>query len=438
MKQNSSPPIGHITQVEPGSLAAALGVRPGDGLLAVNDTICEDVIDVQYWASDEWVALTLLREGAEITVEGARAYGQALGLEFAHPTFDTDIRRCNNLCGFCFVLQMPPHMRRTLYIKDDDYRYSFLHGHYVTLTNLDAYDWERIAEQRLSPLYVSVHATALELRRRCLHNPNAPDVMEQLRWLRAHDIEVHTQIVVTPGLNDGPHLAQSVHDLAALWPTTQSISIVPVGLTKHHKQGQRIHSIAEMHTVLDACERWQDHYRKTLGTRLVYPTAEWYLRTGRPIPPLAAYEGLSLHENGLGMVRAFLDDWDNARGTLAAVKPQVRSMTLVTGTLFAPTLTRAAHRLAEATGVHLDVVPVVNRKLGDTITVAGLLMAEDVITALQEHEPGERVVLPRVMFDHPEALCLDDIPPAEVEAALGRPVYLADTMQDAMSAMSAV
>ncbi|MCZ7544743.1 MAG: DUF512 domain-containing protein [Anaerolineae bacterium] len=430
-------PVGEIVGVEPGSLAAALGVQPGDLLLEVNGAVCEDVIDVHYWASDEQVALTVLRNGAEVALAGARAYDQPLGLAFAHPTFDTDIRRCNNLCEFCFVLQMAPKMRRTLYIKDDDYRYSFLHGHFVTLTNLSAHDWARIVEQGLSPLYVSVHATALEVRRQCLRNPDAPDVMAQLRWLGAHGIETHTQIVVTPGLNDGPHLERSVRDLATLWPAVRSVSVVPVGLTQHHKYGHRINTLAECHAVLDACAAWQETYRKALGVRFVYPTDEWYLRTGRPIPPAAHYDGLALQENGLGMVRDFLDEWAVIqRKEVPALKPAVSSVTLATATLFAPTLARAAAALAEATGVRIEVVSVVNRRLGETITVAGLLMGEEVIADLKARDLGEVVVLPRVLFDHPEGVSLDDVTPAQVAEAVDRPVALADSMGDVVDVLA--
>lgn len=441
-------PVGHITAVEPHSFAAALGVRPGDGLLAVNDQPCQDVIDVQFYAAESRVSLTLLRDGQTITLTGRRREGQPLGLEFAHPTFDIDIRRCNNLCPFCFVLQMPARMRRTLYIKDDDYRYSFLFGHFVTLTNLSAHDWERIRRQRLSPLYVSVHATDLAVRRACLRNDSAPDVLAQLRDLGEHHIEVHTQIVVTPGLNDGPHLEKSVRDLAALWPTVQSVSVVPVGLTKHHRYGQRVNTPAEMNAVLDACERWQAEFLDALGVRFVYPTDEWYLVTGRPIPPLEAYDDLDLQENGLGMVRQFLDEWASVREEevetrhTASLPDDQRAplsanhLTLVTATLFAPTLAQAAGELAADTGARLDVIPITNTRLGETITVAGLLMGADVIAQLKERPLGQIVVLPRIMFDHPDGISLDDVHPQQIAQALGRPVALADLMGDVLDALT--
>ena len=421
---------GLITAVAPGSLADRLGVRPGDVLLAVNGEPVEDVIDVQYYAAEYEVALTLQRDGQTITLRGERDELQPLGLSFAHPTFDVDIRRCNNLCPFCFVLQMSPRFRRTLYIKDDDYRYSFLFGHFVTLTNLSEHDEWRIVEQGLSPLYVSVHATDPDLRRRVLGNPDAPDIMEQLAWLTGEGIEVHTQIVVTPGVNDGAHLEKSVRDLATLYPGVRSVSVVPVGLTKHHRYGMRPNTPEEANVVLDACHVWREEYRQRFGVNFVYPTDEWYLVTGRPIPPLEAYDGLDLRENGLGVVRYFMDEWEASQQEIE-MPPRVGSLTLVTGKLFGPVLARYAGELAEKGGLFSEVVPITNTRLGETITVAGLLMGEDVIAQLQSREiRGEVVVLPRVMFDHPGGISLDDRSPLEIARALGKPVALADMMGD--------
>ena len=204
------PKAGKIIGIIPGSAAEAIGVQAGDELLAINGEPCEDIIDVQFYSADEWLKLEIRRGDQELALEGSRAYDQPLGIEFEHPTFDIDIRRCNNLCEFCFVLQMAPRMRRTLYIKDDDYRYSFLFGHFVTLTNLSAHDWQRLITQHLSPLYVSVHATDLELRRKCLRNETAPDIMQQLGELSEYNFEVHTQLVITPSVNDGSHMDRSI------------------------------------------------------------------------------------------------------------------------------------------------------------------------------------------------------------------------------------
>lgn len=456
---------GIIKSIEPGSVAAVAGLRTGDSIVAINGHALRDVIDAQFYAAEDSLQIDIERDGVAQRVSVAREEGQQLGIEFEHPTFDIDIRRCNNLCPFCFVLQNAPRMRRTLYIKDDDYRYSFLFGHYVTLTNLAQEDWDRLAEQRLSPLYVSVHATDLETRRKCLRNATAPNVIEQLRWLNAHGIEAHTQLVVTPGLNDGARLDESIRALAALYPGVLSATVVPVGLTKHHKYGHRSHNAAEARAVVKQVQAWQKEFQATLGARFVHATDEWYLVSGVRLPARKSYDGLSLQENGLGMVRDFLDEWrrvrreevgrwpensmrrtgsgerptmDDAPATAYRTPPTVyRSATLATATLFAPTLTKAAAELAADSGLAIDVVAVVNQHLGDTITVAGLLPAKDVIAALQGRDNlGEIVILPRVMFDHPDGIALDDLTPMQVAQALGRPVALADWMGDVVDALT--
>jgi putative radical SAM enzyme (TIGR03279 family) len=450
-------PGGLIAAIEPKTFAAELKLHIGDEVVEVNGHSVEDVIDVQYYAADEWVELKVRRGEANLVLEGARDYNLPLGIEFDHPTFDIDIRRCNNLCSFCFVLQMPNRMRRALYVKDDDYRYSFLHGHFVTLTNLSEHDWDRIAEQHLSPLYVSVHATDLEVRRKLLRNPNAPDILKQLQWLKEHDIQVHTQLVVTPGLNDGKYLSQSIHELAKFWPTVQSISVVPVGITKAHKYHERPCTLEESRAIVDEVHRYQQEFKKKFGKRFAYLTDEWYLVLGEKVPPKSYYDGLSLEENGQGMVRNFLDDWREVKKEVASDKWQVtskktarksrvtrhsslvthyKSATLVTATLFAPTLAQAAKQFTRISGWPIEVVPIVNERLGATITVAGLLMGEDVTAQLKECELGEVIVLPRIMFDHPKGVSLDDRSVLDIARALNRPIALADAMGDVLDALT--
>jgi putative radical SAM enzyme (TIGR03279 family) len=431
---------GKIDGVAPGSVAADIGLVPGDELLAVNDHPVEDVIDVHYYAAEEYLELLVRREDEYFLFEAFRQYQQPLGVEFAHPTFDTDIRRCNNLCEFCFVLQMAPRFRRTLYIKDDDYRYSFLFGHFVTLTNLTEHDWWRIEAMGLSPLYISVHVTDLEMRRRFLRNRDAPDIMEQLRWLAARDVEMHTQLVMVPGFNDGAWLERSIRDLETVWPAVRSVSIVPVGLTRHHKYGLRPHTVAEAEETLAYVEALQLAFREKLGVRFVYPSDEWYLVTGQSVPTVDAYDGLQLHENGLGMVRRFLDDWENVRREISIRRESqpltIREVTLVTGTLFAPTLRKVATQFSRLAGVNVAVLAAVNERLGETITAAGLLMANDIVEQLQGTGYGDLVVLPRVVFDHPDLISLDGQTPIDVATALGRPVALADLMGDVWDALT--
>ncbi|UCC51258.1 MAG: DUF512 domain-containing protein [Anaerolineaceae bacterium] len=450
---------GQITGVVSGSVAADIGLRPGDELLAINDHAVQDVIDVQFYAAEESLELLIRRNDELLLFEAERAYGQTLGIEFAHPTFDADIRRCNNLCEFCFVLQMAPRFRRTLYIKDDDYRYSFLFGHYVTLTNLDEHDWWRIETMKLSPLYISVHVTDLEQRRRYLRNENAGDILEQLHRLTEQGIEVHTQLVIVPEVNDGEWLEQSIEDLARLWPGVRSISIVPVGLTKQHKYGLRTHSKKEAAEILDYVTTLQREFQQRFNSRFIYATDEWYLVADRSLPHHDAYDGQDLRENGLGMVRHFLDEWSTVEkeiqlwlrnlkksgDTRFSQNPEefadhtqpwkFERITLATGSLFAATLRQTAGEFARLTRLTINVQQIINNRLGDSITVSGLLMGNDVLSQLEAQGYGDLVVLPRVMFDHPDTISLDDISPQEIANKLGCPVALADTMGDVWDAL---
>lgn len=429
---------GLISGIVPGSLAAEIGLQVDDILLGINDHKVEDVIDVQFYSAEENLELLVRRGDEYLLYEAEREYNQPLGLTFAHPTFDTDIRRCNNLCEFCFVLQMAPKFRRTLYIKDDDYRYSFLFGHYVTLTNLSDHDWWRIETMRLSPLYVSVHVTDLEMRRKFLRNESAPDIVAQLRWLADRGIELHTQLVIVPEFNDGVWLERSIDTLAELWPAVRSISVVPVGLTKHHKYRMRPHSADEAAATLDHVQSLQPAYLARYGVRFVYATDEWYLVTGREVPDVRAYDGQQLEENGLGMVRRFLDEWDSLKGEIAASPPNglnYASVSMVTGTMFGPLLGSIAAEFGRMTGIRAEVKPVVNERLGDTITAAGLLMAEDIMAQLKEGSVGALVLLPRVTFDHPDLISLDNISPQAMANSLGKPVALVDGMGDVWDAL---
>ena len=428
---------GRIAAVE--GLAAEIGLRPGDELLAVNEHPVRDVIDVQFHAAEPVLEFLIRRDGELWIYEAEREDNQALGLSFDRLTFDAEIRRCNNRCPFCFVTQMAPRgFRRSLTIKDDDYRHSFLEGNYVTLTNLSEEDWERIAAQRLSPLYLSVHATDLALRRILLGNPRAPDVMDQLCRLGEIGIEVHTQLVIVPGMNDGGWLERSVRDLAGFGPVVGSVSVVPVGLTRYHRRGLRSNTPAEAVALLGAIDGWQEAYLAQRGDRFIYATDEWYLLAGRPVPPLAHYRRLdALQENGVGLVRLFLDGWETEKSRICksarldqASTAGSESLTLVTGTLFAPVLREAAAEYAELAGIRVEVRPVANKTLGETITVAGLLMGGDVVEALAGTDLGGRVVLPAVMFRGPDGVTLDDMSPEAIAAALGRPVALAAGMQD--------
>ncbi len=434
---------GVIAGIQPDSVASKIPLQVGDELLAINQLPVQDVIDVQFHAAEERFELLLRRNGVIVPIFAERDYGEPLGIEFNHPTFDIDIRRCNNLCEFCFVLQMAPRFRRTLYIKDDDYRYSFLFGHFVTLTNLTDHDWERIEMMGLSPLYISVHVTDLERRRRFLRNPTAPDIMPQLRWLAKRGIEIHTQLVIVPGFNDGKWLMESIADLETLYPHVASVSVVPVGLTAHHKYGMRPHTPPEAAETLQIIEGMRPTFQDKFGVRFLYPSDEWYLVANRPVPAADFYDGLELFENGLGGTRRFLEEWKQVQNEIlnwqrehqaASPQPNWRAI-LVTGTLFAGILQGAATEFERLTHSRIQVTPAINHHLGATITVAGLLMAEDIIQQLRPLPAPDIVILPRVMFDHPDTISLDDRSPQFVADHIGCPVVLADTMGDVWDAL---
>jgi putative radical SAM enzyme (TIGR03279 family) len=306
---------GVVAAVAEGSIAERKGVRPGDQMVSINGHVLRDVIDYRFYGAEEELEIIVEQDGPRRVFHVGRSYDEDLGIEFTAPTFD-GIRRCNSQCAFCFVAGMPKGMRPSLYVRDDDYRYSFLFGNFVTLTNLTEGDWQRLAEQRLSPLYVSVHATDLALRRRILGNPAAPDVMGQLQRLGELGIQLHTQVVLMPGLNDGPVLGQTVADLASLYPTVQSMAIVPVGLTRYHRCDLRPYRPDEAGPILDLITAWQRKYRSQHGRNLVYASDEWYLLAGHEVPSANEYDGFPQLENGVGLTRVFLDEWEEARSKI--------------------------------------------------------------------------------------------------------------------------
>jgi putative radical SAM enzyme (TIGR03279 family) len=382
-------------------------------LLSINGNDLRDTIDVRYYASEPLLRLRVRRDGVTLVCEAERQYREPLGLAFQEPVFD-GIRRCNNHCEFCFVAQMPCGLRSSLYVRDDDYRLSFLYGSYVTLTNLTEADWARIAEQHLSPLFVSVHATDTGLRRRLLHNPHAPDVLAQLQRLADLGILVHTQIVVRPGVNDGGHLDRTIGDLVDLYPSVRSVSVVPLGLTRYHRASCRVHTVAEMREILEQVTGWQSRLRENLGVTFAYLSDEWYLRLEEGVPSLKTYDGLDLTENGVGLVAAFEAQSERIRSMVQDLGPA----SLVTGILFAPVLRNAV------AGPSADVVAVVNHFLGESVTVAGLLTVTDVIAQLEDRDLAAVLVLPPAMFGGPEGQSLDDRLPCDVARELGRSVQV--------------
>lgn len=414
-----------MASVQKGGLPDRLDLQPGDRLIAINGHILRDVIDFHFYASEEELGLETERGGQRLFCQVQREYGEEFGLHFTDDVFD-GLRRCDNRCAFCFVDQMPPGMRDSLYVKDDDYRYSFLHGNFVTLSNWTEEDWERVAKQHLSPLYISVHATEPELRRRIFSNPRLPDVRLQLGRLAELGVEMHTQIVLVPGLNDGQPLERTVEDLTALHPAVRSIGVVPVGLTKYHAAGLRLLTAEEQRAVLERIVAWQAENRRRFGVAVVYPSDELYLRAGFPVPPAEEYDGFPQLENGIGLVRQLLDEWQGVKAEDR--RPARGKGVVVCGTLVAPILGRMVEELTGGLGVDIRVVPVENEFFGSTVTVSGLLTGVDVVSALAGRDLGDVVFLPRAMFDATGKVTLDDLTLGEIESRVGVPVSRAGFM----------
>jgi putative radical SAM enzyme (TIGR03279 family) len=425
---------GLVDAVQEGSLAEEAGVRPGMRVLAVNGHGLRDVVDYQYHATEERIELAL------DTPEGPRSVvidkwpDEDIGIAFDTATFD-GTRICANKCVFCFLKGLPKGLRRTLYVKDDDYRLSFLHGNFVTLTNLDESDWQRLAEQRLSPLNVSVHVTDTALRRAMLGYQQADDILEQLRRLGSLGIRCNTQIVLCPGVNDGEYLLRSVTELAALYPIVQSVSVVPVGATMQYEERMS----ATGHDNVDACDPdyaravvkmlrpLQRELRRRLHTSLVYIADEYYLTAGERVPGAALYDGFEQYENGIGMTRRLIDDCRRAQRLISRRGVTFRPMrvTIACGALIAPVLRSLADEVTALTGLQFQVVPVENTLFGPRINVSGLLGAADIIGALRAAGSGEIIVLPRTGLDYFGRHFLDDGTPADIERVIGCPVAYA-------------
>ena len=413
--------------MDKGSLADRLALQPGDRLISINGHILRDIIDYHYYAADEELGVEIERADQRLAFHVQREYGEEFGLRFTDDVFD-GVRRCNNSCAYCFVDQMPPGLRSTLYIKDDDYRYSFLHGNFITLSNWTEEDWERVAEQHLSPLYISVHATDPELRRRMFGNPRLPDIRAQLRRLADLGIEVHTQIVVLPGLNDGACLDGTVDDLTALYPAVRSIGVVPVGLTKYQPAGSRPLTAQEERAIMRQIVPRQAENRRQFGVALIYPSDELYLRTGFPIPSAGEYDGFPQLENGIGLVRQLVEEWEKIKAE-GVVCRRGRGA-VVCGTLIAPLLGQIVRELNDEYTLDISSVPIENEFFGSTVTVSGLLTGGDVVATLENRDPGDVVFLPRVMFDAAGSVTLDDLTVRDMESGLAATVSVAGSLRD--------
>lgn len=408
-----------IARVEPGGLGDRLGLRPRERILEINGVPLHDEIDFGAQISEERLHLRVQSaDGAVRDLEGLREYGVPFGVEFEA----RQPKRCHNNCVFCFVYQHPKGVRRELLIKDDDYVFSFVHGNFITLTNLGEAEFQRILDERLSPLYVSVHATDPEVRVRMMKNPKSGKILADIDRLAAGGIDLHTQLVIVPGMNDGDVLRRSIEELAARFPRVQTIAVVPVGLTKHRGRLPQLRTFTreDAEATLGMVHGYQDEFRKAHKTRLVFAADEMYVLAGAEVPPARAYEGYPQLENGIGMLRQTIDAWG-----AVTIRPRNGSrerVAIVTGTSAAPTLSRLLEERPPS-GVDASLCVVTNEYFGDTVTVSGLLVGADIEAALLRHGPVDRVLLPPNCLKERE-IFLDDRTRTDLERRIGAPVQI--------------
>ena len=412
-----------IKDIEPDTLADRAGFCGGDRIVRVNDTLVKDLIDFQVACADADLLFEVERDNETYEVEVARAEGEALGFNLD----EMRLRSCNNKCVFCFLHQMPPGMRRSLYFEDDDYRLSFLHGSYVTLTNVKTADLERIVEQGLTPQYISVHATDPELRERLLgRTQETVPILDRIDYLARNGIEMHAQVVVCPGWNDGAQLERTVRDLRAFYPAVRSVALVPVGLTRFRSHLPDLDSVTPelAREYVTATQAWGAESVAATGERFVYPGDELFLLTGQMPPAADYYDAFPQIENGIGMVRSFLDKWASGRDALRAGPDAPMHLALVTGQLAVSFLQPMIDELGQVEGLQVDVLPVANEFFGHGITVSGLLTAADIVAALQDG-PWDLAVLPPNAING-DGLTLDEATVDDIAQRSGVAVTVGD------------
>ena len=424
-----------IERVLPDSIAHSAGMVAGDTILSINGHRISDAVDFLFYSKEEELNVLIARRDRMLSFRLSLREGQEPGIEMK----SFKIKICRNKCLFCFVSQLPKGLRKTLYVKDEDYRMSFLYGNYVTLTSLTPQEKKRIVEQRLSPLYLSIHSTNKAIRNTLLGNPKAPDILKDLRFLKEQKIRMHCQIVLCPGYNDGKDLQQTIRDLYKSYPYVLSIAVVPVGLTAHRKPGLKINPVekddaAKAIAIIDS---FQKRFRKNHGDSVVYAADELYLKAGISFPPLSEYGELPQIENGVGMVPLFIHQSKKIK--LPQVTGKKRFITF-TGISFYPYLTKFVDKL-NRNGIDIEAVAVENTFFGTSITVAGLLTGRDVVKSLAETIKKDDILLiPDVVIKDGHEVFLDDVSRQDMQDLLGIKVVIIEStprgLVDAITSLS--
>ncbi len=413
-----------IVGIEPGSIADECGLQPGDSIVKVNGSTIEDIFDYQYQLTDEYLELLIQSvDGKEYILEIEKDEDEDLGITFKESLMD-NYHSCTNKCIFCFIDQMPPGMRESLYFKDDDSRLSFLQGNYITLTNMSEADLDRIIKYHLSPINISVHTTNLDLRCQMLHNRFAGNILERIKKLHDAGIIMNSQVVLCKGYNDGAELDRTIQDLAQFYPYMSSISVVPIGLTKYREGLAFMEPFdkEEANVVLDQILGWQDKFYGEHQDRFVHASDEWFILAERDFPEENYYDGYGQLENGVGMMRLLIDE---VREALVEFPGDDREhvVSIATGKLAYPTITQLADEVRmKYPKIKINVYCIDNYFFGETITVSGLITGQDLMGQLKEKELGECLMIPVNMLKADEDIFLDDFSVADVEQTLQVPL----------------
>lgn len=419
-----------ISTVSEGSIAEALNICVGDELVSINGRAVEDIIDFIFLTADEHIELVVKKpDGTVIAHTIAKEFYDDIGLEFENPIMD-EAKSCRNKCSFCFIDQLPKNMRETLYFKDDDSRLSFLQGNFVTLTNVTEDDLKRMIEYRISPINVSVHTTNPELRVKMLGNRFAGSIMERLKLLAEHRIEVNAQIVLCPGENDGEELKRTLADLSGLYPSLASVAIVPVGLTKYREGLAPLRGFTEAESaeVISQVHKLQEGFLETLDTRFAFLSDEFYVMAHEEVPEYDDYEGFIQLENGVGLMRKFSSELEDA---LEDLGDKVKGLPSKTATLFTghsayAFMKEMVQMVNERLPLKTEVVKVDNHFFGTSITVSGLIVGQDILEQSKNLTLGDFVIIPRSMMKADEDIFLDDTTVASLSEQLGKKVLIAE------------
>ena len=411
----------HIVKcVEPGSIAEEMGIEAGDKLISINDNTIEDVFDYHYYVNDEEIVLLIEKpDGEEWELEIEKDYEEDLGIVFEQGLMD-EYRSCRNKCMFCFIDQMPKGMRETLYFKDDDSRLSFLQGNYITLTNMSDHDVDRIVKYHLEPINISFHTTNPELRCKMLHNRFAGEALKKVDKFYEGGIQMNGQIVLCKGINDGEELERSIRDMSRYLPHLQSVSVVPVGLTKYRDGLYPLESFTkeDAEEVIDTIEKWQKIFYEEYGLHFIHAGDEWYILAEREMPEEERYDGYLQLENGVGMLRLLMNEFEEAYAELEGDDRKIE-VSMATGFLAYPYLKKMIEKLKEKfPNVTVHLYAIRNDFFGEKITVAGLITGQDLIAQLKGQQLGERLLLPCNMLRSGEEVFLDDVTLSEVKDSL--------------------